>query len=138
MTRRVDKQVTQHAPTDAPVREGQLASGRGVMVPQQLCAIMEQACENNLEMTKKMLQEHEGQDFQMAYLGQQIVATRRVGRTEGNRKCWTSGIESVAQQATPKIQEHLDMAKKLAKKFEDDRGAGKRGERDQAEGNERR
>ena len=126
-------------PTDAPVREGQLANGRGVMVPQQLCAIMEQACENNLEMTKKMLQEHEGQDFQMAYLGQQIVAhTAALAELKAIESAGPAELKAVAQQATPKIQEHLDMAKKLAKKFEDDRGAGKRGERDQAEGNERR
>ncbi len=120
-------------------REAQMAGRGGSVVPQQLCAIMEQACENNVQMTKKMLQEHQGQDFQMAYLGQQIVAhTAAMAELQAIESAGPPELKAVAQQATPKIQEHLEMAKKLAKKFEDDRGSSSRSGQKQQEGSERR
>ncbi len=103
---------------------GQMAGMGGGRVPQILCTIMEEACDNNLEMTKKMLQEYEGQDFKMAFLGQQIVAhTASLAEMKAIESSGPAQLKALAQQASPKIQEHLDMAKQMAKKFEDDRGS---------------
>ncbi len=108
----------------APGRQGRGQMGAmGGRVPQMLCTIMDEACDNNLEMTKKMLQEHDGQNFKMAFLGQQIVAhTACLAEMKAIESSGPEPLKSLAKQAAPKIQEHLDMAKQMAKKFEDDRG----------------
>lgn len=105
--------------------QGQAAGMAGGRVPQMLCTIMDEACDNNLEMTKQMLQEHEGQDFKMAFIGHQIVAhTACLAEMKAIQSSGPAQLKQLAQQAMPKIQEHLDMAKKMAKKFEDDRTSG--------------
>ena len=105
--------------------QGQAAGMAGGGVPQMLCTIMDEACDNNLEMTKQMLQEHEGQDFKMAFIGHQIVAhTASLAEMKAIQSSGPAQLKQLAQQATPKIEEHLDMAKKMAKKFEDDRTSG--------------
>ena len=104
-----------------------MAGMGGGRVPPMLCTVLEKACENNLEMTKQMLQKYEGQDFKMAFLGQQIVAhTACLAELKAIESFGPAQLKAIAQQASPKIQEHLDMAEQLAKKFEDDRGSAAR------------
>lgn len=102
------------------------ATGRNAMqnqqVPQQLCQIIEQACDNSQKMTTEMLQKYQGQDFQMAFLGQQIVAhTMMLGELQAIQSNGPQELKQIAQQGAEKTQAHLEMAKKLAKKYEDDR-----------------
>ncbi len=106
---------------------GQMAGMGGGRVPQMLISIASQACDNNLKMTKEMLSKHEGQDFKMAFLGQQIVAhTASLAEMKAIGSSGPEKLKTIAQQASPKIEEHLEAAKKLAKKFEDDRDTGSR------------
>ena len=127
----------ENAPGAQPNATGQRSEGRqgrgqmpgmgGGRVPPMLISIMSQACENNLKMTKEMLEQYEGQDFKMAFLGQQIVAhTACLAEMKAIESSGPEQIKAIAKQASPKIEEHLAMAKKLAKKFEDDRGSGSR------------
>ncbi len=88
------------------------------LVPQQLCNIMEEACETNLKMTKEMLGQYQGSDLKMAYLGQQCVAhTMMLAELKAIHDQGPNELKSVAQQAMPKVQHHLDMAKQLSKKY---------------------
>ena len=113
---------------------GQMGGMGGGRVPQVLTTLMSQACDNNLKMTQEMLESYEGQDFKMAFLGQQIVAhTASLAEMKAIESVGPEQLKAIAQQASPKIQEHLDMAKKLAKKFEDDRDSGDRSKK--SEGN---
>lgn len=93
-----------------------------VMIPVEFCKLGERACENNLKLTKEMLSDYKGQDFNMAFLGQQCVAHTmalselRAIETEGPQ-----ALKETANEGAKKVDEHLKAIKKLAKKLEDDR-----------------
>jgi predicted outer membrane protein len=104
------------------------ASEPGVQltVPPELCEIMSQACENNLQMTKDMLSKYEGQDFQMAFLGQQAVAHgMMLAELKAINSTGPDSLTSFTETAIKKIESHLEKMKQLAKKFEKD-SAGKK------------
>ena len=91
-------------------------------VPRQLCQIGEQACDNALKMTKDMLNQYEGQDFDMAFLGQQMVAhTMLLAELQAIESSGPQELQPIVQQASGKVKSHLAHAKQLAQKFEDDR-----------------
>lgn len=90
------------------------------LVPQELCKLMEKACDNSLQMTKQMLQKYDGQDFAMAYLGQQIVAhTAMLAELQAIESSGFQSLHSIAKTGIKKTEDHLQTAKQLAKKFED-------------------
>lgn len=99
------------------------ASQPGVQltVPPELCEIMAQACENNLQMTKDMLSKYEGQDFQMAFLGQQAVAHgMMLAELKAINSTGPDSLTSFTETAIKKVEMHLEKTKQLAKKFEKD------------------
>lgn len=103
-------------------REGAEAGNRNAMVPGQLVQIMDQACDTSLNMTKEMLQKYEGQDFAMAFLGQQCVAhMMMLAELQAIQSHGPEELKSLAGEAAEKVQTHLDKAKQLAKQLEDDR-----------------
>ncbi len=90
-------------------------------VPQKLVDIGKQVCEKNLQMTKGMLQSYEGQDFQMAFLGQQVVAhTAMLSELEVLSQQGPQEIRDIASKAKEKVSNHLERAKQLAKQLEGD------------------
>ncbi len=108
--------------TDSGNRQGEGMRGNA-MVPGQLVQIMNQACDNSLKMTKEMLQKYEGQDFSMAFLGQQCVAhTMMLAELKAIQSQGPEELKSFAEEAAGKVQKHLEKAKQLAKQLEDDRG----------------
>lgn len=101
--------------------ENRAIDTRSNRVPRELCEITEQACDNALEMTKSMLSNYQGQDFNMAYLGQQCVAhTMMLAELKAIQSKGPAELQQIAQQASTKVQKHLDQAKQIAKKLEDD------------------
>ncbi|TWT72862.1 DUF4142 domain-containing protein [Allorhodopirellula solitaria] len=98
------------------------AASQTATVPKQLCEIGEKACDNALKMTKEMLGNYEGQDFSMAFLGQQCVAhTMMLAELRAIESSGPEELQPVAAEAANKVEKHLEEAKKLAKKLEDDR-----------------
>ncbi len=92
------------------------------IVPQKLCKISEKACDNALKMTKEMLGNYDGQDFSMAFLGQQCVAhTMMLAELRAIESEGPEELKQLAGQAATKVGTHLQEAKQLAKKLEDDR-----------------
>ncbi len=88
----------------------------------QLCKFGEQACDNALKMTKEMLGSYEGQDFNMAFLGQQCVAhTMMLAELKAIESVGPQELKQIASRAAGKVQQHLDKAKSIAQKLEDDR-----------------
>ncbi len=99
-----------------------LTSSQSPTVPKELTKISEQACENALEMTKEMLGKYEGQDFNMAFLGQQCVAhTMMLAELKAIESAGPQELQQIAQEASQKVEQHLEKCKQLAKKLEDDR-----------------
>jgi predicted outer membrane protein len=97
------------------------ANSQGQRVPTQLCQIADQACDNAMKMTKDMLTKYEGQDFQMAFLGQQCVAhTMMLAELKAIESTGPQELQPIAQEAISKVEKHLEKAKQLAKKLEDD------------------
>lgn len=89
-------------------------------VPQELCKVMEKAADNSLQMTKEMLQKYEGQDFQMGFLGQQIVAhTQMIAHLKAIESDGPDELQEITREALTKTEQHLKKAKELANKFED-------------------
>jgi predicted outer membrane protein len=86
--------------------------------------INHKACENHRQMAKQMLESYQGQDFDMAFLGMQIgqhawllselKALDGVGSPE---------FQEIIVGARQNVEQHLQQAKALSKKFEDDRRA---------------
>lgn len=96
-------------------------SGQGEL--QQLTQLTQRAAETHLKMVKQMLQQYQGQDFDMGYLGQQIAAhTHMLAHLQAIKASGNVGSQefqqlvSKAEQATT---EHLDRAKQLAHQLED-------------------
>lgn len=115
---------TQSQPGHRGERGGQGATAS--MVPGELCDIMEQAGQNMQEMTKKMLMEQEGQDFQMAFLGQQISKhTAMIAELKAIQSVTNyPELQPIVDEALQKTEQHFEKAKSLAKKFEKDSGRG--------------
>lgn len=85
---------------------------------------MEQACENSLQMTKEMLQDYQGQDFQMAFLGQQIVRhVNMLAELQAIESTGPQELQPIAQTAIQKVKSHLEQSKQLAQRFEDERNS---------------
>lgn len=114
-------QAEQQASYNQEVGSRQQAAGQQ-MVPESLCKVAEQACDNALKMTKNMLSKYDGQDFEMAFLGQQCVAhTMMLAELKAIASDGPQELQSMAKETSQKIEQHLEKAKKLAKKLEDDR-----------------
>jgi predicted outer membrane protein len=98
----------------------QSGSMNAATVPHQLCQVMEQACKNSLKMTKEMLQKQEGQDFQMAYLGQQCFAhTMMLAELKAIESDGPQELQQLATGASVKVENHLKHVKQLAEKMKD-------------------
>ena len=93
----------------------------GAMVPQQLVEMGKQACQNKLQATKDMMSNYNGQDLQMAFVGQQIVAhVSMISELKAIESTGPQELRDFASKARQKQEDHLERAKRLAEKLEDD------------------
>jgi len=118
-----ERQQTQPGQRNDNNRQPQLRRGQSesAVVPQELVSIGEQACENSLKMTKEMLNNYQGQDFNMGFLGQQIVAhTMALAELKAIESSGPRELQQIASEAASTIEKHLEKAKQLAKKLETD------------------
>ncbi|WP_164100666.1 DUF4142 domain-containing protein [Candidatus Laterigemmans baculatus] len=106
---------------------GRPLRGDGPGAQVALMPIIRDAAQRNLEMTKEMLSNYEGQDFDMGYLGQQIIAhTEMLAKLQAMQGKGTPEFQQVVEQGMEATQGHLEMAKSLARTFEDRERAGER------------
>ncbi len=86
-----------------------------------LASVMKEACENHLEMTKEMLGEHKASDFDMAYIGQQIVAhNAMLAELKALSDKGDQELNQLISKATDETKQHLDKAKSIAKDLKGD------------------
>lgn len=88
--------------------------------------VQKRAAAYKLSLTKQILNQHEGQDFDMGFLGQQIMAhidmlaVLHAVKDEGNAE-----FKDLVKEGLETAEDHLTEARRLAKTFEDrERGAG--------------
>jgi len=90
------------------------------MVPPILCDIMDKASENALSMTKDMLQNYDGEEFDMAFVGQQVVAhVMLIAELKAIESQDLDQVSQLAGEATSTVEQHLEELKKLAKELKD-------------------
>ncbi len=90
-------------------------------VPESLCKIADQACENTLEMTKEMLSEKDGREFDMAFLGQQCVChTAAIAELKAIQSAGPEEFQSFAEEALNNQEQHLDRIKEMIDNLQDD------------------
>ena len=91
-------------------------------VPGELIQVGQQAFRNALEMNKEMLREHQDKDFAMAFVGQQIMAhTMMLAELKAIESTGPGELQPIAQQAIPKVEDHLAKAKQLAEQLSQNR-----------------
>jgi len=90
--------------------------------------ILKHECEAShkfLQASTKMLEEHQGQDFDMAFLGLQIAGhTRALAELEAvdSSTIQDQKVQQILQEAKTGVQKHLQQAKELSRKYEDQEG----------------
>lgn len=98
----------------AQVRMGSMTGN----VPHMLVALTDQSCDNELQLTKKMLEKHEGDNFEMAYIGQQIVAhTCMLAHLQALKDSGPEELKQLATQGEQTTRQHLDKAMKIAEEL---------------------
>lgn len=85
-------------------------------IPQELCNIMDKAGANALTMTKEMLQNYDGEEFEMAFVGHQVVAhMMMLAELKAIESEELDQISQIAGQAATKTEQHLEELKAIAK-----------------------
>ena len=94
--------------------------GAGNRVPQQLVAILDQTCDTELQMTKEMLGKHEGQDFDMGYIGLQIVKhTCMLAELQAIKNSGPQDLQQLVTEGEEVTRQHLEEASKIAHSLKD-------------------
>ncbi|MFO1064358.1 MAG: DUF4142 domain-containing protein [Pirellulales bacterium] len=97
----------------------------GVQVPAQIAAMSDRHCQIKLQLTKQLLQQHQGKDFEMAYLGQQIAAHMdMLAELQAIQSASAPQLQQLVSQAEKSTKEHLEMAKSICKELEGDKKDG--------------
>jgi predicted outer membrane protein len=88
----------------------------------RLCQINHAAARNHQELSKRLLEKYQGQDFDMAFLGMQIGAHGwLLSELQALNGVGTPEFQEIVGSATQSVQHHLEQAKALSKKLEGDR-----------------
>jgi predicted outer membrane protein len=83
-----------------------------------MVSMMQQAHQTKLQMTREMLQEYDADEFDMAYIGQQIVAhTDSIAHLQAMRQANLPQLQQVISQSEQMAREHLDTAKQIAQEL---------------------
>jgi predicted outer membrane protein len=81
------------------------------------------ACHRKLQMTKELLEEYQGQDFDMGYLGQQIIAhVEMLATLKAMENHGTPEFQQVVKEGIQRTEAHLKHAKAIASRLEDKEG----------------
>ncbi|QEG36944.1 DUF4142 domain-containing protein [Bythopirellula goksoeyrii] len=87
----------------------------------QLLTIQKKAADNYQVSSIMMLNNYQGQDFDMAFLGMQIGAhTWSLAELKALDSVGNEQFQQIVAEARSKVEQHLAEAKRLSKKFEDD------------------
>ena len=88
----------------------------------RLMRITQKAAQNEIEMINDLMSQYQGQDFDMAFLGQQISgSTWMVAELKAIESAGPDTLQSLAQSAQQLTEKDLNRARQLAGRLEDDR-----------------
>jgi predicted outer membrane protein len=93
----------------------------------QLMEIGKQAAERKVELTKTYLQDKQGQQFDMCYIGTQIAAhISMVAELEAMQNAGSPEFQQLVDKASQGAQQHLQQAMQIAQTLEGGEGAAAR------------
>ena len=97
------------------------SDSQSVRVPEQLISMGQAACDKFEQMHREMLSKQSGQDFEMAFLGSEILChMQTIAELETIQQQGPQALRDYAGQAIDKQRGHLDRARQLAQQLEDD------------------
>lgn len=116
------EQATETLPND---RRGEASGRAGTMNRASLQQIAHRAAHLKLQMTKDMLAKYDGQDFDMGYLGEQIVAhIGMLAHLQASQNLGDEQFQQVLAQGIQTTQQHLQEAQQIARQLEDKERGG--------------
>ncbi len=85
----------------------------------ELCMINHRTADNEIARSTKMLQQYQGQDFDMAFLGMQIAGhTWLLSELQAIENVGTSDFQKLVAEATSTVEHHLEKAQALSNELE--------------------
>jgi predicted outer membrane protein len=85
----------------------------------QILQLNQQAAQECLQMTKSMLQEKQGAEFDKAFAGMQIGAhVGMLAKLKASERHATGELASVIQESKQAVEQHLEQAKQICKDLE--------------------
>ncbi len=102
--------------TQSRQQGGSQAGQQGLSgVDSQLAAVMQEACEKHQQLTREMLTQYKGSEFDMAYIGQQIAAhTLMKADLQAVSDKGDQQFQQLAKKALTETEKHLQMAQSIA------------------------
>lgn len=86
----------------------------------QVLNIERKATQNYLRSSNQMLERYQGQDFDMGYLGFQIGShTWTIAELNALKNVGDDKFQKLVRETSTKLENHLQKAKELSKKYED-------------------
>ncbi len=93
----------------------------GIQAHSAMLRVAHQAAKNKLSMTKQLLEQKEGRDFDKCYLGQQILAhIEMVSTLHAMKDHGSQRFQTVAEEGLETAEQHLNHARQLAQRLEND------------------
>jgi len=75
---------------------------------------------NQLAMTKEVLMRYEGQDFDMGYLGEQVIAhIQMLAKLHAMKNQGSQQFQAAVQEMIPTVEEHFKHATRLSRQLQD-------------------
>lgn len=96
-----------------------LERGAGSSIADQILQIDQQAAQECLRMTKSMLEEKQGAEFDKAFAGMQVGAhVGMLAKLKASEQHASGQLASVVKESQQSVQNHLEQAKQLCKQLE--------------------
>lgn len=93
----------------------------------EILSIEKDAAQNYVQASTQMLEEYQGQDFDMGYLGFQIGGhTWALAQIEAMQSVGDEEFQQFVSETQSTLKQHLAKARQLSQKFEDRESAGNR------------
>ena len=116
-----DNRAARTAPGDAEANTRSRPGQRGGQG--ELNQVRDTAAKYKLSLTKQMLEEYQGQDFDMGYLGQQIVAhIEMLAKLKAMENHGSPEFQQTVKKGIQTTEGHLKQARALAMQLEDKEG----------------
>jgi predicted outer membrane protein len=125
-----DNQVAQNDPQRPRANQGRTearqgeAGQQGDQARNPMLQIQKDAAQRALAMTKEILNEKQGSEFDKCYIGEQVMAhVHMLAKLEASQNHVSPEFQQIIRQGQQTTEQHLKHARTLAQQLEGERGA---------------